>query len=90
VDAPTAAVLGLPLAADVAGVECADRPCHPIEALAFSPDGRTLAAGTIDSGTVLWDVDPASWARWACERAGRDLSPAELDRAGLGAERACG
>lgn len=32
------------------------RTGHPISAIAFSPDGKTLASGDIEGGVTLWDV----------------------------------
>jgi WD40 repeat protein/transcriptional regulator with XRE-family HTH domain len=47
--------------------------------VAFSPDGKLLAAGTKDKTVVLRDVnvDPASWIQKTCQRVGRNLTAAE-------------
>jgi WD40 repeat protein len=44
---------------------------------AFSPDGKQLAVAGVETRTMLWDVDPASWRRRACAIVGRNLSRAE-------------
>ena len=37
-----------------------------VDSVAFSPDGHTLATGSLDGTVRLWDVtDPATPARWA-------------------------
>ena len=45
--------------------------------VAFSPDGKTLISVSKTQKVWLWDVDPTSWVSRACERANRNLSPAE-------------
>jgi DNA-binding SARP family transcriptional activator/WD40 repeat protein len=45
--------------------------------IAFSPDGTTLAAAYGNGKLATWDVDARSWARRACEIAGRNLTRAE-------------
>jgi hypothetical protein len=48
--------------------------------VAFSPDGKTLAAGyTADrvGGVVLWDIDRNSWERAARRIANRNMTLAE-------------
>jgi hypothetical protein len=57
-----------------------------LRGVAFSPDGRTLAAGFSaglghdpgkDPGVVLYDLDPQSWQRRACRIANRNLTRQE-------------
>jgi WD40 repeat protein len=48
----------------------------------FSPDGRLLLMGAAvrtSSTMLLIDLDPAVWARRACELAGRNLTAAEWE-----------
>ena len=45
--------------------------------MSFSPDGKTLAAGSWFDGVVFWDVDPYSWMRLAGEIANRNLTRKE-------------
>ena len=43
-----------------------DRPHRPVDAVAFSPDGHTLATGSADQTVRLWNVtDPAHPTPWA-------------------------
>jgi hypothetical protein len=46
--------------------------------VAFSPDGKTIAAGyrrrSDSSGVVLWEVDLESWIRLAGRRANRNFT----------------
>jgi WD40 repeat protein/class 3 adenylate cyclase/tRNA A-37 threonylcarbamoyl transferase component Bud32/energy-coupling factor transporter ATP-binding protein EcfA2 len=41
----------------------------------FAPDGDLVIAHLED--TVKWPMDPRTWMRFACQVAGRDLTPAE-------------
>jgi WD40 repeat protein len=43
----------------------------------FFPNGHRLIAVTGSGTGIIWNVDPASWSRWACRVARRNLSPAE-------------
>ena len=40
----------------------------------FSPDGKTLIAGSADHGLISWDVDLESWRERACGIANRNLT----------------
>ena len=44
---------------------------------AFTPDGSSIVTVNDRGRAVLWDVRPTSWARHACEVAGRTLTRAE-------------
>jgi WD40 repeat protein len=43
----------------------------------FTPDGRRLFIVSLTGQAWVWDVDPASWERRACQIAGRSLTQAE-------------
>jgi WD40 repeat protein len=47
--------------------------------VAFSPDGTTLVASTLD-GIQRWGVNVGSWKRRACRIANRNLTPQEWTR----------
>ena len=46
-----------------------------VSSVAFSPDGKTIAAGGF--GVVLWDRDPESWQRRAGRIANRNFTREE-------------
>jgi WD40 repeat protein/DNA-binding SARP family transcriptional activator len=46
-------------------------------AAGFSPDGRRLFIVSETGEAWVWDVDPASWERRACQIAGRNLTVTE-------------
>ena len=51
-----------------------------VRSVAFSPDGKTIAAGFHGdggSGVVLWDVDLESWQRRAGQIANRNFTREE-------------
>jgi WD40 repeat protein len=76
---------GLPYGTELAG---SDKPASlepqggpPILPLrnAFSPNGKLLAVGGLETLAMLWDVDPAVWPRRACAIAGRNLTREEWE-----------
>jgi WD40 repeat protein/serine/threonine protein kinase len=44
---------------------------------AFSPDGRFLAVGGLETLAMLWDMDVGTWRARACQIAGRNLTGEE-------------
>jgi WD40 repeat protein len=48
-----------------------------VSSVAFSPDGKTLAAGYGGGGVMLWDVDLDSWQRRAGAIANRNFTREE-------------
>jgi hypothetical protein len=63
-DVATRQPIGDPLNAGDAGAE----------AVAFTPDGQTLASSYQQGQVMLWDIDPNSWQQRACATAGRNLT----------------
>jgi WD40 repeat protein len=51
-----------------------------IVGLSFQSDGRTVLSGHYDGSMVLWDVNPDSWIRKACDIANRNLTSTEWQR----------
>lgn len=56
-----------------------------IESLAFNSDGKLLASASVESGAThgtlnIWDSDPESWAKKACNIVSRNFSHAEWQR----------
>jgi len=50
-----------------------------LNSLSWHPDGKQLASASYHSAVIIWDLDPDSWIRKSCRRAGRNLSQAELE-----------
>jgi len=43
----------------------------------YSPDGKYFAVGDVYHWVHLWNVDPAAWVDYICQRAGRNLTEEE-------------
>jgi WD40 repeat protein len=41
----------------------------PVDAVAYRPDGHTLATGSEDWTAMLWETDPERLATWVCATA---------------------
>jgi WD40 repeat protein len=52
----------------------------PLFTVAFTPDGRALAAGGADRSVHLWTVDPVRAADALCARSGAPLTAEEWSR----------
>ena len=55
----------------------------PVQAVAFSPDGRTILTGCQDKTARLWDVDYHDAIRYLCGRLLRDFSDDERAQYGI-------
>jgi WD40 repeat protein len=62
------------------GIPLPGLPNRPVVPL-FTPDGAHLLAIPISGPAYRWDTRPASWARHACDVAGRTLTRAEFSDA---------
>jgi WD40 repeat protein len=51
-----------------------DATRHAVNSVAFSSDGTILTSGTYDATIQIWDFDPTSLARRACQIATRNLT----------------
>ena len=56
------------------------RHADDVRAVAFSPDGGSLASGGDDGSVVLWTVSTDKWRQQACALAGRNLDPREWQK----------
>lgn len=48
-----------------------------VRSIGFSSGGKELVSGSFDGSVILWDSDIQSWAQKACQRVGRNFTPAE-------------
>ena len=55
-------------------------PTGPVHSVTFSPNGRTLAAGSGDSTVRLWNLDIDDAIQRICATASRTLTPAKWDQ----------
>jgi WD40 repeat protein len=55
------------------------QPLRGTGILTFSSDGKTLASAG-GEGIILWDLDPESWIKVSCLRAGRNFTRSEWKR----------
>ena len=51
-----------------------------VNRVAFSPDGKLIAADGPKNRILLWDVDVSSWKRQACRIVNRNLTEEEWKR----------
>jgi WD40 repeat protein len=52
-------------------------PARQVDSIAFSADGRTLAAGSADSTIRLWQTAPQVAEQLVCAMAGQPVSAAQ-------------